>query len=67
MKPLYLTHHYWCYQLIGTPTTNGHFAQGDGVVLGEKLGAELIDMDQVQLHPTGFIDPKDPSNSTKYL
>lgn len=24
-------------------------------------------MDKVQLHPTGFIDPKDPSNSTKYL
>ena len=40
---------------------------GDGVLLGEKLGAKLVDMDKVQLHPTGFIDPKDPSNPTKYL
>ncbi|KAL7545941.1 hypothetical protein ACHAWF_009295 [Thalassiosira exigua] len=53
--------------LIGTPTTNGPFAKGEGVLLGEELGAELVDMDKVQLHPTGFIDPKDPSNPTKYL
>ena len=53
--------------LLGCPTTNGAFAQGDGVKLGEGIGAELIDMDKVQLHPTGFIDPKDPSNSTKIL
>ena len=53
--------------LLGTPTTNGAFATGDGVVLGEEIGAELVDMEQVQLHPTGFIDPDDPSNPTKYL
>lgn len=65
-----LVYPYTCFfplQLIGTPTTNGSFAQGDGVVLGEELGAELVDMDKVQLHPTGFIDPKNPSNPTKYL
>jgi succinate dehydrogenase/fumarate reductase flavoprotein subunit len=43
--------------LLGTSTTNGGFAQGDGVAMGEELGAELIDMDKVQLHPTGFTDP----------
>ena len=53
--------------LLPVPTTNGSFAQGDGVVLAEKLGAKLVDMDKVQLHPTGFIDPKDPSNPTKFL
>ena len=53
--------------LIGTATTNGHFAQGDGVILGEEVGAELIDMDKVQLHPTGFINPADPANPTKIL
>jgi succinate dehydrogenase/fumarate reductase flavoprotein subunit len=37
------------------------------VLLAEQLGAELIDMDKVQLHPTGFIDPKNPSNPTKFL
>lgn len=53
--------------LVGVPTTNGKFAQGEGVLLGETVGAQLIDMDKVQLHPTGFIDPKDPINQTKIL
>lgn len=53
--------------LMGCPTTNGAFAQGDGVKMGEELGAALVDMDKVQLHPTGFINPKDPSNPTKIL
>mmetsp|Transcript_33161 Transcript_33161/g.38615 ORF Transcript_33161/g.38615 Transcript_33161/m.38615 type:complete len:585 (+) Transcript_33161:484-2238(+) len=53
--------------LLGFPTTNGSFAQGDGVLLGCKVGAELIDLDKVQLHPTGFIDTKDPFNPTKIL
>ncbi|TPP44361.1 flavocytochrome c family protein [Leishmania donovani] len=53
--------------VYGTPTTNGTFATGDGVKMARKLGATLVDMDKVQLHPTGLIDPKDPSNRTKYL
>ncbi|KAK7194671.1 NADH-dependent fumarate reductase [Novymonas esmeraldas] len=53
--------------LYGTPTTNGTFATGDGVKMARKLGATLVDMDKVQLHPTGLIDPKDPANKTKYL
>ncbi|KAG5492501.1 hypothetical protein JKF63_01079 [Porcisia hertigi] len=54
-------------RVYGTPTTNGTFATGDGVKMARKLGATLVDMDKVQLHPTGLIDPKDPSNKTKYL
>ncbi|KPI83014.1 NADH-dependent fumarate reductase-like protein [Leptomonas seymouri] len=54
-------------QLFGVPTTNGTFATGDGVKMARALGATLVDMDKVQLHPTGLIDPKDPSNRTKYL
>lgn len=53
--------------LFGRPTTNGAFATGDGVKMARSIGAQLIDMDKVQLHPTGFIDPKDPTNNTKYL
>nr|CCC90370.1 unnamed protein product [Trypanosoma congolense IL3000] len=53
--------------LIGFPTTNGPWATGDGVKLAQRLGAELVDMDKVQLHPTGLINPKDPANSTKFL
>ncbi|RNE97760.1 NADH-dependent fumarate reductase-like protein, partial [Trypanosoma rangeli] len=54
-------------QLSGFPTTNGPWATGDGVKLARRLGATLVDMDKVQLHPTGLIDPKDPANTTKYL
>ncbi|EAN81600.1 putative NADH-dependent fumarate reductase [Trypanosoma cruzi] len=54
-------------QLSGFPTTNGPWATGDGVKLARELGVKLVDMDKVQLHPTGLIDPKDPANPTKYL
>lgn len=53
--------------LLGVPTTNGSFANGDGMRWGSDLGAILTDMDKVQLHPTAFIDPKDPASHTKYL
>jgi succinate dehydrogenase/fumarate reductase flavoprotein subunit len=36
------------------PTTNGAWANGDGISLGEEVNAQLIDMDQVQIHPTGL-------------
>lgn len=33
-------------------STNHAGATGDGMVLAEKVGAELVQMDQIQLHPT---------------
>ena len=53
--------------LLGVATTNGPFATGDGVKMANEAGALLVDMDKLQLHPTGFIDPKDPGNATKFL
>ncbi|CBH15369.1 NADH-dependent fumarate reductase [Trypanosoma equiperdum] len=53
--------------LASFPTTNGPWATGDGVKLATSVGAKLVDMDKVQLHPTGLIDPKDPANTTKIL
>ena len=41
------------------PTTNGAWALGEGVAIAEDLGADLVHMDKIQLHPTGFINPKD--------
>ncbi|CAI5977284.1 unnamed protein product [Closterium sp. NIES-65] len=54
-------------KLRNLATTNGPFATGDGVRLGVAAGAGLIHMDQVQLHPTGYVDPKDPRNPVKFL
>jgi len=49
------------------PTTNGAFATGDGVRMAAETGAALIHMDQVQVHPTAFVDPAQPDNQTKFL
>lgn len=54
-------------ELVDLPTTNGQQATGDGQKILENLGADLIDMDQVQVHPTGFIDPNDRANQWKFL
>jgi NAD(P)H-flavin reductase len=35
--------------------------------IASSAGANLIDMNKVQLHPTGFIDPQNPTAHTKYL
>lgn len=49
------------------PTTNGTFAVGDGIRLALQAGADLVDMDKVQVHPTSFVDPLDPTNGVKFL
>lgn len=38
--------------LKGFATTNHAGATGDGIELGEKLGAGLVDMKEIQTHPT---------------
>jgi succinate dehydrogenase/fumarate reductase flavoprotein subunit len=48
-------------------TTNGTHATGDGQKMVMKLGGNGIDMDKVQVHPTGLVDPKDPDAKTKFL
>eukprot|EP01056_Protomagalhaensia_sp_Gyna25_P000379 Protomagalhaensia_sp_Gyna_25__378@NODE_117_length_5131_cov_535_123331_g91_i0_p1_GENE_NODE_117_length_5131_cov_535_123331_g91_i0NODE_117_length_5131_cov_535_123331_g91_i0_p1_ORF_typecomplete_len496_score121_02FAD_binding_2/PF00890_24/1_5e79FAD_oxidored/PF12831_7/5_1e13DAO/PF01266_24/6_7e13HI0933_like/PF03486_14/5e06HI0933_like/PF03486_14/0_28HI0933_like/PF03486_14/6_2e02Pyr_redox_2/PF07992_14/3_1e06Pyr_redox_2/PF07992_14/1_5Pyr_redox_2/PF07992_14/9_9GIDA/PF01134_22/1_9e07NAD_binding_8/PF13450_6/4 len=53
--------------LVGCSTTNGDFATGDLVRIGQKLGLATIHLDAVQLHPSGFVDPKDPHAVRKFL
>jgi flavocytochrome c len=54
-------------ELMNMPATAGSFSTGDGVALATKLGAGTIDMEKVQIHPTGWVDPKDPQNVNKIL
>lgn len=45
---------------IGSFATSNHFgATGDGLVMAYRLGAELINMDSFQYHPTGVIYPSE--------
>lgn len=50
--------------LINFPLTNGQQTTGDGHKLAEsELGAQLLHMDQVQVHPTGFVQLKDANSA----
>ncbi|KAF5339270.1 hypothetical protein D9758_013333 [Tetrapyrgos nigripes] len=57
--------------VVSLPTTNGDHATGDGHRLVQNLtGAKkgvLCDMDQIQVHPTGFVDPSNRDAKTKFL
>jgi succinate dehydrogenase/fumarate reductase flavoprotein subunit len=49
------------------PTTNGDHCTGDGHKLALAIGASAIDLEKVQVHPTGLVDPKDPEAKVKFL
>ncbi|ROT42340.1 FAD-dependent oxidoreductase-like protein [Sodiomyces alkalinus F11] len=51
----------------GLATTNGSHATGDGQKMVMAIGGNAIDMDKVQVHPTGLVDPKDPGSKWKFL
>lgn len=53
--------------LCSLATTSGPHADGKGMRMCRSLGAELVHMDKVQVHPTGFVDKKDPQALTKML
>lgn len=46
--------------LKGYKTTNQPGATGDGILLAQQVGAKLVDMDQVQVHPTVQQDTDHP-------
>ena len=49
------------------PTTNGKQTQGIGVKIARKIGIGLTDMNQVQIHPTGFVNLNDRYAKNKIL
>ena len=38
--------------LLGTVTTSAPGITGDGILMAEAVGADLVDIEQIQLHPT---------------
>lgn len=51
--------------LAGFPSTND--ARPGSHDMLAAVGAELIDMDSVQVHPTGFVDPANLNSIVKFL
>ncbi|CAD7970270.1 unnamed protein product [Amoebophrya sp. A120] len=53
--------------LMHLPTSNGEHCTGDGIKMGEAIGAKTCDLEWVQVHPTGLVNPKDPDAKVKFL
>ena len=53
--------------LLGESTTNGDHCTGDGIKMAIAIGAKTIDMDSVQVHPTGLVHPDEPDAKVKFL
>ncbi|KAK8087916.1 FAD binding domain-containing protein [Apiospora hydei] len=51
--------------LAALPSTNDDRPGSHSLL--EAVGVELVDMTSVQVHPTGFVDPKDPATRYKFL
>ena len=54
-------------KLLNFSTTNGIQTTGSGIKIVRKIGGDLIHMDKIQLHPTGFVDPKNRFSKNKIL
>merc|ERR1711971_91211 len=53
--------------LLHLPTTNGEHCTGDAIKMGEAIGAKTIDLEWVQVHPTGLVKPDDADAKIKFL
>merc|ERR1712078_526561 len=53
--------------LLHLPTTNGEHCTGDAIKMGESVGAASVDLEWVQIHPTGLVKPDDPDAKVKFL
>ncbi|KAJ7647556.1 fumarate reductase, partial [Roridomyces roridus] len=54
-------------ELWELPTTNGDHCTGDGQKIAMAIGAQGIDLEKVQVHPTGLVDPNEPEAKVKFL
>lgn len=53
--------------LAHLPTTNGEHCTGDGLKMSMAIGAQCVDLEWVQVHPTGLIHPEEPDAKVKFL
>lgn len=53
--------------LLHLPTTNGDHCTGDGQKMAVAIGSAGIDLEKVQVHPTGLVDPNEPDAKVKFL
>jgi flavocytochrome c len=54
-------------EVYDLPSTNAAHATGDGLKMVMAIGGNAVDLEKVQVHPTGLVDPKDPDSRWKFL
>ncbi len=53
--------------LLDLSTTNGDHCTGDGIKMAQAVGGAAVDLEFVQVHPTGLVDPNDAGAKVKFL
>jgi len=53
--------------LAHLPTTNGEHCTGDGLKMTQAVGGDLVDLEWIQVHPTGLVHPEEPDSKVKFL
>lgn len=53
--------------LLHLPTTNGEWSTGDGIKMTLAAGGNAVDLEKVQVHPTGLVHPDEPNAKVKFL
>lgn len=48
-------------------TTNGSFAMGDGIKIAQSIGADIVHMEYIQIHPTGFLNIENEDSDWVFL
>merc|ERR1712144_183072 len=54
-------------ELLHLSTTNGEHCTGDGIKMAEEMNGGTVDMESVQVHPTGLVHPNEPDAKVKFL
>merc|ERR1719345_455009 len=49
------------------PSTNGEHCTGDGIKMAQAVGGQTVDLEWVQVHPTGLVHPDEPDAKVKFL
>eukprot|EP00808_Paulinella_micropora_P017111 g56316.t1 len=53
--------------IMSLPTTNGDPCTGDAIDFVSAVGGEMVDLKEVQVHPTGLVHPNFPNDKIKFL
>lgn len=52
--------------LAHLPTTNGDHCTGDGLKMAVSVGADTVDLEWIQVHPTGLVHPDEPDAKERF-